>query len=911
MPNKSTSEQETLDSSPSSEQETSKYSRREFILTSAKGIGVTALGVTAFGASSLSDSAKVSAEPGTVSPEGAEMQPIPRLASLSALDTGSAVDNWSEPWVWRPDNWPGKQLNLTVVENASPVAITGTGFENVRPLLFSYGGITPGPTIRISGDQTFLVELRNLLGEDAGQSFVGPYPDPAALPSGVSSDDIPQDPQNDWCLGEHTNGVHSVHTTNLHTHGLHVRPGSNPDGSISDNIILRVMPQADYLARENAVDSDCRFLRVNEQVGDANYEFRLGNIGESGAPHPPGTHWYHPHAHGATHNQVASGMAGFFIVEGDIDTAINQQLAGEPDPDPQEPTGPYQYRERLIFMQNVNLGNVARDPDANGGKGRSAASFPTVNGSFQPKVMTMQPGAIERWRVLNGSVDGRGYIRFSILKGQLTICENKQLGRLNQIGTCTPLSTTEIEQLKQPITQLAMDGVTLVRPSANGGYEYYIKNLNFDAPPNPLDFNPDDTPQQRVDIIANCFANADNIKAAYNRPNEVMMSPANRSDIFFQAPELESGQTSMVYTVVAQFDILHNDNYEKGLRKLVNQGSSTLPSWPGDIIVAIAVVQGDAVAGGPIEPDALPPVPDYLIPVSDADLTINTVAEANARGVDLGSFRTRVVSYSGWGNADFPIINPPADFVAANPDMANITYGPITPNSEQMVVLPPNIRTMSIDGHKFDPTGEHPLMWLNSSEESAVYNDSQTLWNNTLESEWQSHFVGQAVTRIQAQEASLNTISTTTVDHPFHIHVNPFWLSRIDVPIADGSLVNILTEPRWQDVTWLPRGRGRAVFRSRFPDYVGQYVNHCHILLHEDNGMMQLVEVVASAQDSNYVARFKVTQDSMSAEQVTAIYPRISLAEAFAKNGSFVDANAGTGQVFPGFDIGRNAHEIT
>ena len=26
-------------------------------------------------------------------------------------------------------------------------------------------------------------------------------------------------------------------------------------------------------------------------------------------------------------------------------------------------------------------------------------------------------------------------------------------------------------------------------------------------------------------------------------------------------------------------------------------------------------------------------------------------------------------------------------------------------------------------------------------------------------------------------------------------------------------------------------------------------------------------------------------------------------AEAFSKNGSFVDANAGTGQVFPGFDI--------
>ena len=674
------------------------------------------------------------------------MRPVPRLTSLSDFDPDTAVDTWSEPWVWRPDDWPGKQLNLTVVENASPIAITGTGFENVRPLLFSYGGITPGPTIRMPGDSTYYLELRNLLGLDAGQSFVGPYPDPNALPKGVSKDDIPQDPQDDWCLGEHTNGVHSVHTTNMHTHGLHVRPGSNPDGSISDNIILRIMPQADFLARENEADADCRFLRVNEQVGDANYEFRLGNIGVAGAPHPPGTHWYHPHSHGATHNQVASGMAGFFIVEGDVDEVVNEQLAGIANPDPQAPTGPYQYRERLVFIQNVNPGNTAKDPDAVGGTGK-AATFPTVNGSFQPKVMVMRPGAIERWRVLNGSVDGRGYIRFSVLKGPLTICDNNQLGRINAYGGCTPLDTSTIEVLKQPLSQLAMDGVTLVRETGNGGYEHYVKDLNFTAPPNPLDFTDKDTPKERIDKITDCYANEANVKAAYNRPNEVMMAPANRADVFFQAPQL-GGDQSMVYTVVAHFDILHNDNYEKGLRKLVFQNNTTLPQWPGDIIVAIVVVSGDPVKGGPIDVNALPPVPDYLIPISDEDLTVNTVAEAKARDVELGSFRTRVVSYSGWGNADYPIIDAPADFVAENPELLNITYGPITPDNEKMVVLPPNIRTMAIDGRKFDPTDpEHPQMWLGSSEEWAVYNNSISLWSDRINSIWPGHQAGEAVTR--------------------------------------------------------------------------------------------------------------------------------------------------------------------
>ena len=65
MSKKTISEQQNQESSPADEQ--NQYSRREFILTSAKGVGVTALGVTAFSVASLSsDSAKVSADPGAI-----------------------------------------------------------------------------------------------------------------------------------------------------------------------------------------------------------------------------------------------------------------------------------------------------------------------------------------------------------------------------------------------------------------------------------------------------------------------------------------------------------------------------------------------------------------------------------------------------------------------------------------------------------------------------------------------------------------------------------------------------------------------------------------------------------------------------------------------------------------------------
>jgi len=36
---------------------------------------------------------------------------------------------------------------------------------------------------------------------------------------------------------------------------------------------------------------------------------------------------------------------------------------------------------------------------------------------------------------------------------------------------------------------------------------------------------------------------------------------------------------------------------------------------------------------------------------------------------------------------------------------------------------------------------------------------------------------------------------------------------------------------------------GYFKMRSRFVDFPGQFVLHCHILIHEDRGMMQMVSV--------------------------------------------------------------------
>ena len=66
--------------------------------------------------------------------------------------------------------------------------------------------------------------------------------------------------------------------------------------------------------------------------------------------------------------------------------------------------------------------------------------------------------------------------------------------------------------------------------------------------------------------------------------------------------------------------------------------------------------------------------------------------------------------------------------------------------------------------------------------------------------------------------------------HPFHIHVNSFEVISVDgKPVAPGTI---------QDTVWVGAGQ-TVVIRIRFKQYVGKSVFHCHILPHEDTGMMQ------------------------------------------------------------------------
>jgi FtsP/CotA-like multicopper oxidase with cupredoxin domain len=120
----------------------------------------------------------------------------------------------------------------------------------------------------------------------------------------------------------------------------------------------------------------------------------------------------------------------------------------------------------------------------------------------------------------------------------------------------------------------------------------------------------------------------------------------------------------------------------------------------------------------------------------------------------------------------------------------------------------------------------------------------------------------------------VNTDALTAITHPFHIHVNPFQIVEVYSPATMTQPLKLSPPYIWWDTFAVPapvkspsscaiptvkvkiveNGLEKTVdvcpgyfkFRSRFVDFTGRFVEHCHILAHEDRGMMQLLEVVTN-----------------------------------------------------------------
>ncbi|HET6842011.1 MAG TPA: multicopper oxidase domain-containing protein [Candidatus Angelobacter sp.] len=133
--------------------------------------------------------------------------------------------------------------------------------------------------------------------------------------------------------------------------------------------------------------------------------------------------------------------------------------------------------------------------------------------------------------------------------------------------------------------------------------------------------------------------------------------------------------------------------------------------------------------------------------------------------------------------------------------------------------------------------------------------------------QFQEGVIDRVMLKDSAEEWTLRNTSLSGISHPFHIHINPFQVTEVYDPNTMLPPAGQNPDPArdaqkleapwvWHDVISIPAGKevtingqqvvipGHIKMRSRFDDFYGKFVVHCHILGHEDRGMMQVVEVV-------------------------------------------------------------------
>lgn len=132
----------------------------------------------------------------------------------------------------------------------------------------------------------------------------------------------------------------------------------------------------------------------------------------------------------------------------------------------------------------------------------------------------------------------------------------------------------------------------------------------------------------------------------------------------------------------------------------------------------------------------------------------------------------------------------------------------------------------------------------------------------------------------QTQEWEL---TSNVASHPFHIHVNPFQvvkiLNEVGVDVSaigssdkDGA-GNIDSQYHgmkgvWKDTLFVKQGY-KIIVRSKYEKFEGDFVLHCHILDHEDQGMMETVRICGDKFDCNSEAPAHHSMD-MSANDLSA-----------------------------------------
>ncbi len=584
----------------------------------------------------------------------------------------------------------------------------------------------PGPTLRLrkanapggAGDALEILLKNSLPFPDstacdsacAAGTNCSQYTNPDALKALMTSCAANTGAANCCCIVDVTqaapNCQHGDNVTNLHFHGSHVSP--QPP---QDFVLLDLYPPKP----PSAPAMDHSTHGTSGLVAYGQYQYSVAPFGWRQAE---GSHWYHPHKHGSTSLQVANGLAGAMLIEGPFDDWLKQYY----DP----ATG-----EKVMVIQSVAEDAPLFTPGAGAGQ-------ILVNGMIKPKI-TVKPGEIQRWRIINATMSSRTLLQITFPTGLV-------------------------------FRQIAMDGVRF----SPINYECQpLLNFNQNNPSFPCNPSPTGNPSIRI-------------------------APGNRADFLVQMPLTETRKGTEGLRMERK--LINIQGEQKGRRMALLQRDEELaPGKPEPALFTIVVDDGikgndnvrkKLAANAPTLPTTLPPMPDYLANITDAEV-------------------------SG---------QPPV----------NMTFEQFLAGSttQQWPYSASPLSTFKIDGRQFDPKCANVTTKVGTASQWTVSNAT------TLPHPFHIH----------TNPFQVFSVKGVPVQAPGQTKPEPFWLDTLTLPTAT---VNPAAAPADLS-TPIQITQASFVIRQRYLEFTGDYVLHCHFLGHEDRGMMFAVSTVCKDKPDSY-----------------------------------------------------------
>ena len=561
--------------------------------------------------------------------------------------------------------------------------------------------------------------------------------------------------------------------TNLHTHGLIVEPRTPTanDPTFGDYVFLQVYNSSN--GSPTAQTTHQHGLNVMDVV-----DYRI----EIPKNHPSGIYWFHPHIHGISLNQVASGLAGIITI-GDVSDYVKtapqvvrhlilqdmQVLAAGTlhyDYD-QKPVsvmdGEVQNQQIADFCEpRDNSGPVGRlgycDGEPNGGSGNSFVNsrwFFTINGQVFPTIR-MKTLDGELWRLTNASAQ---------VTYRLELVDN---------STNKPI----------PMQLVAIDGVSIsVPPGTQAGTATSMGGNKFvavDCPPGG-----GTTPVVCVSDLVMMPSSRAEVWVTYRRADGTVGTPPANTTATLRQLSAPLGRGAEAWPEVKLAQVRFSQS-KKPTKK------------------AVEVVGAKLVAASPTA-NAL--AATFIGP--SAAETCRPLTATHRRRIFFG-----VVNPS----------DPNSPFGLGYEEVDNRT-GATVPGTEVPITAFDPARTLVCLPIGLGGTTVHE-MWelINLSTETHNFHIHQTKFS---------------VLDVSATKQTLTSRVVGIVEDNIPV---PFGVPNIAVVNDDQNGYCTIEQWRSGECTATP-----VVLDIPFSQ-VGQFVFHCHILEHEDSGMMAKIEVVAAGE---------------------------------------------------------------